>query len=317
MREMGLALLVLFGATLATAVLGLITRFIDRKVTARVQWRVGPPWYQTFADILKLLGKETLVPGLAKGTLFLASPVLGFAATSVGATMLWSHALGLGFAFFGDIIVLVYVLTIPSLMLVLGPASSGSPYGAVGASREMKLLLGYELPFVLALAVALIHTGGSLRIEDIVAGQARHGAVIGSVSGVVAALVSLVCIQAKMGLVPFDMAEAETELMGGILVEYSGPPLAVILLTRAMLYAALPMLLVTVFLGGIDLRGLGIVWALLKYLAIVVLMVLMRNTNPRLRIDQAVRFFWGVLAPIALAAVALAAYGRARGIPWL
>lgn len=311
------SLAVLVGAIVVTAALGLFTRFIDRKVTARVQWRVGPPWYQPFVDIVKLLGKETLVPSLAKGTLFLAAPVLGFAATSTAAALLWSHALGLGFTFFGDLVVVVYILTIPSLMLVLGGASSGSPYGAVGASREMKLLLAYELPFVLALAVALVHTGGSLRIEDIVAGQARHGAVIASASGVLASLVALVCIQAKMGLVPFDMAEAETELMGGILVEYSGPPLAVVLLTRSMLYTILPMLLITVFLGGIHLSGMGIVWALLKYVAIVVLMVLMRNTNPRLRIDQAVRFFWGLLAPIAFLALALAAYGKAHGIGWL
>ncbi|MCU0613013.1 MAG: NADH-quinone oxidoreductase subunit H, partial [Candidatus Eisenbacteria bacterium] len=241
MQDVLLSLALLVGATIMSAVLGLLTRYIDRKVTARVQWRVGPPWYQPFVDILKLLGKETVLPRLAKGTLFLAAPVIGFAAVSVGGAMVWSHAIGFGPEFVGDLIVLVYILTIPSLMLVLGPGGSGNPYGAVGASREMKLLLAYELPFVLALVVALVHTGGSLRIEDIVAGQAQHGVVLASISGVLAALVALVCVQAKMGLVPFDMAEAETELMGGILVEYSGPPLAMILLTRTMLYAILPM----------------------------------------------------------------------------
>ncbi len=315
METLWRSVVLLLGATVVTVVLGLLTRFVDRKVTARVQWRVGPPWYQPFADILKLLGKETLVPRTARGTLFFAAPAIGFAAACVASTILWSHALGRAGGFVGDLIVVVYVLTIPSLMFVLGPASSGNPYAAIGASRVMKLLLAYELPFVLSLAVALIRTGGSLRIEDIVAAQGS-GVVLASVSGVLGALVALLCIQAKMGLVPFDMAEAETELMGGILVEYSGPPLAVVLLTRSMLYVVLPMLLITVFWGGIHLTGLGIVWALLKYLVIVVLMVLLRNTNPRLRIDQALRFFWGVLA-IALGAVALAAYGKARGIGWL
>lgn len=315
-RTLFSSVVVLVGATFLTVILGLFTRFVDRKVTARVQWRVGPPWYQPFADILKLLGKELLVPRLARGTLFLAAPVLAFAAASVAATMLWGQAFGVG-SFVGDVLVLLYLLSIPSLMMVVGPGASGSPYAAVGASREMKLLLAYELPFVLALAVALVHTGGSLRLADMADAQVRHGVVLAHVSGLLALLVALVCIQAKVGLVPFDMAEAETEIMGGILAEYSGPALALALVSRSMLYALLPLFLVAVFWGGLSLRGLGLLWTALKYLVIVVVMILMRNTNPRLRIDQAMRLFWGVLAPVALAALALAVYGRARGIAWL
>lgn len=315
--ELVRSVLVLLVATVGSAVLGLLTRFVDRKVTARVQWRVGPPWYQPFVDIMKLLGKETLVPRLSKGTLFLLAPVLGFAATAVAGAVLWHHAIQPQEGLVGDLIVLVYLLTIPSLMLVLGPGASASPYGGVGASREMKLLLGYELPLLLCLLVAVFHTGGSLRISDIIAGQAAHGVVLARVSGVIAIVIALLCIHAKLGLVPFDIAEAETEIMGGILAEYSGPPLALILLTKSMLYAILPVFLITVFWGGIHLGGLGILWAFLKYLTIVVLMILIRNTNPRLRIDQAVWFFWGILAPLAFVAVLLAAYARASGIGWL
>jgi NADH-quinone oxidoreductase subunit H len=316
-QELVRAVAILVGATAGTIVLGLFTRYVDRKVTARVQWRVGPPWYQPFVDILKLLGKETLVPRLSKGTLFLAAPIIGFSATALASAILWRYTFHPEGGFLGDLVVVMYLLTVPSLMMVLGPSSSGSPFAAVGASREMKLLLGYELPLVFCLVVAVFQTGGSVRIGRVLAGQAESGVVLGSLSGALAAIVALLCIQAKLGLVPFDAAEAETEIMGGVLVEYSGPPLALIHVTRSMLYAILPLFLITVFWGGLRLHGIGILYAVLKYLALIVLMVLIRNTNPRVRIDQAVRFFWGRMAPLAVAAAALAFYGKVAGLGWL
>lgn len=316
-RELAAAVLILLGATAGTIVLGLLTRYLDRKVTARVQWRVGPPWYQPFVDILKLLGKETLIPRLSKGTLFLAAPIIGFSATALASAILWRHAFHHDGGFLGDLVVVMYLLTIPSLMLVLGPSSSGSPFGAVGASREMKLLVGYELPLIFCLLVAILQTGGSLKISGIITSQAESGAVLGSLSGALATIVALLCVHAKVGLVPFDVAEAETEIMGGVLVEYSGPPLALIHLTKSMLYAILPVFLITVFWGGLELRGFGILYAVLKYLALVVPMVLIRNTNPRVRIDQALRFFWGLMAPTAIVAAILAFYGKISGLGWL
>jgi NADH-quinone oxidoreductase subunit H len=316
-QELKADVFILLGSTAGTIILGLLTRYVDRKLTARVQWRVGPPWYQPYVDILKLLGKETLIPRLSKGTLFLPAPIIGFSATALAGAILWSHASQHEGGFLGDIVVVMYLLTIPSLMLVLGASSSGSPFGAIGASREMKLLLGYELPLILCLIVAVFQTGGSLKIAGIIAGQAENGVVLGSVSGALATIVALLCFHAKIGLVPFDAAEAETEIMGGVLAEYSGPPLALIHLTKAMLHAILPVFLITVFWGGLELSGVGILHAALKYLAFVVLMVFIRNTNPRVRIDQAVRFFWGLMTPLAIAAAALAFYGKIARLGWL
>ena len=308
---------ILLAATMGTIVLGHLTRYLDRKITARVQWRVGPPWFQPFVDILKLLGKETLIPRLGKGTLFLIAPIIGFSATALSSAILWRYAFQPHGGFLGDLVVVMYLLTVPSLMLVLGPSSSGSPFAAVGASREMKLLLGYELPLVFCLLVAILQTGGSLKLSGIIAGQEAHGVVLGSISGALATAITLLCIHAKIGLVPFDMAEAETEIMGGVLAEYSGPPLALIHLTKSMLYAILPVFLITVFWGGVELSGMGILYSVLKYLAVVLLMVLIRNTNPRVRIDQAVRFFWVRVAPLAIVAAALAFLGKIHGLDWL
>jgi len=130
-----------------------------------------------------------------------------------------------------------------------------------------------------------------------------------SISGIIGFIVLLLCTQAKLGLVPFDIPEADQELMGGIITEYSGPPLAVIRMTKTMLLAVMPFFMVTLLMGGIHLGGISIVWSLLKYIVIVVLIVLIRNTNPRLRIDQALKLFWGPVTILAVIGLILSFWG--------
>jgi len=305
-------------ASVGTLAMGLVSSWIDRKVTARVQYRVGPPFLQPVYDILKLLGKETLVPARAQGRGFLLAPVVGLAAGAVAATILWVANVMPETGFLGDLVVVLYVLTIPAIAAIYGALASGSPHATFGASREMKLLLSYELPLVLAVLVPVVQMarapeagGASFAIGAIVGYQAAHGWVLGSLSGLIAAAVALVTMQAKLTLVPFDLPEAETELMGGSMVAYSGPPLAMIKLTRALLLATAPVLLVTLFAGGVSDAASPMAWVAFagKYVVVLVLVVLMRNTNPRLRIDQAVRLFWFGLAPLAAVALVLAWFG--------
>ena len=139
--------------------------------------------------------------------------------------------------------------------------------------------------------------------------QQNYGMVVGSVSGVLALIVAIITIQAKLTLVPFDIPEAETEIMGGPFVEYSGPPLAVLKLTRMMMLFTLPMLLVLLFFGGVNFHGWSILWSILKYVLFLVLITLIRNTNPRLRIDQALKFLWGPVTFLGIVAVVLASLG--------
>jgi len=301
----------------ATALLGLLAKGVDRKVTARLQWRVGPPLYQPALDCLKLLGKETVVPASAMGNGFLIMPLFGLAGTAVASSMLWVMNLRGDVGFVGDAIVVLYMLALPAVATILGAAASGNPYATVGAGREMKLLIGYELPLTIALLVAVVHTGNSFRLGQIVAAQGDGGMVAGSVSGLLALVVAIVCMQAKLGLVPFDQAEAESELMAGVYTEYSGPPFAAINLGRCMLLAALPILLITLFLGGIHPSGLGLAAFALKFGVLLVIIVLIRNTNPRLRIDQSLRLFWYWLTPLALLALGLAMAGRHYEVTWL
>lgn len=313
----GLMIVALVVATTGTLALGLLAKWVDRKVTARIQWRVGPPWYQPALDCMKLMGKEALMPSTARGSGFLLAPLLGLAGAGLAVTMLWVMNLWTSAGFVGDAIVVVYLFTLPSLATIFGAAASGSPHASVGAAREMKLLMSYELPLAIALLVAVVHTGNSFRITQIVAAQQADGAVALSISGALALIVTVFCVQAKLGLVPFDQAEAETELMAGVYTEYSGPPLAIVFVTRALLLAALPILVITLFLGGVPATPPGLGLAVLKFVILLVVITLLRNTNPRVRIDQSMRFFWYMLTPVALLALALALVGQSLEVPWL
>ena len=295
----------IFPGLLFTGVAGLITTWVDRKATARVQMRVGPPFLQPFYDIGKLMIKETCVPADGPIGLFLLAPLIGVAAVTLASTILWRALLDPQVTFVGDLIVLLYLLAIPALAVILGAFASRNPLASLGGSREMKLMIGYELPFVLAVLGPVIQVH-SIRLGDILTAPA-----VAQPSGMYALLVVVVCMQAKLTLVPFDLPEAETELSGGAFIEYSGPPLAMFKLMRAMMLFTMPVFLVVVFAGGWvvspgwapKLSGL-VLWAVLLVVTIV-----LRNTTARLRTDQALRFFWGPVTAVALIAAALAWIG--------
>jgi len=300
--------LIVFGFLLS-GILGLVASWIDRKVTARVQYRVGPPLLQPIIDIVKLLGKETLVPAGVSKVVFLGAPVVGLASVILVSTVLWINNINAGNTFIGDLIVVLYLLTIPSMSIIMGGFASGNPLASIGASREMKLVLGYELPFVLAVFVPVIKSDFSIRLGDILSAQAQQGVITGSISGTIALVVAIMCMQAKLALIPFDMPEAETEITSGPLIEYSGSGLALYRLMKNMLLFAIPFFLMIIFMGGLRLDGWHLLAGIGKYVGLVALVTVIRNTNPRVRIDQAVRFFWGPMTFLAIVAVLLAFRG--------
>ena len=296
----------IFPGLLFTAIAGLLTSWVDRKVTALVQMRVGPPLLQPFYDIRKLFIKETCVPEGGAIGLFLLAPLLGLAAVTLASMILWRTLLDVEATFVGDLIVLIYLLVMPALSVMLGSFASRNPLASLGGSREVKLMIAYELPLVLAILVPVIQAN-SIRLGDLLLADAP----VLSVSGVLALLVCIACMQAKLTIVPFDMPEAETELSGGALIEYSGPPLAMFKLTRAMMLFTMPVLLVVLFFGGL-VSGPGWLPALtglLLWFVLVAITIVIRNTTPRVRIDQAVRFFWGPVSLVAFLAATLAWLG--------
>jgi NADH-quinone oxidoreductase subunit H len=173
----------------------------------------------------------------------------------------------------------------------------------------MTMVFAYELAFILVVLTTVIRTR-SIIFEDIITYQLQNGAMFASGSGMTALTVFFLCILAKLCYLPFDIPEAESEIIGGTLAEYSGALLAVFKLTNAMMLVTLPLFAITLFLGGIDVSCIkGILFLVIKYLAILVLIILVKNTHPRLRIDQALKFFLGPVTGIAIISVILAMLG--------
>lgn len=295
----------IFPGLLFSAAAGLMAGWLDRKLTACIQYRVGPPWHQNFTDIIKLLGKEVIVPPQA-GALFLLAPFLGLLGAGLSDAFLVNSIISPQKLFGADLVLVIYLLTLPALALILGASSSGNPLAAVGASREMKLVLAYELPFILSIATVVIKCGGTFQLGQILSYQGIFGSCVASLSGFLAFSAALFCMQAKLGLVPFDISEADQELMGGVLVEYSGAALALFKLAKALMLYTVPVFLIVLFLG----KDTSILFMVAKYAALLVFIIVVKNTNPRLRIDQAMRFFWGPVTVVSAAAVVLALFGK-------
>lgn len=294
----------IFPGFLFTAIVGMFLTWIDRKVTARVQMRVGPPWYQPYADFLKLLLKETIIPEGASKTLFFMGPIFGLISMSILAVMLFTMNFSPENSFAGDLIVMIYLLALPPIGVIIGGSASKNPLASVGASREMTQYFAYELPFLVAIAGIVLKSGGTIKFGEIIQLQKVSGPFLYSISGIIFAIVFLLVIQAKLGFVPFDIPEAEQEIMAGPYIEYSGVALAIYKITKAMMLLLLPVFMISILWGGI-----GDWWAILKLFLIVVLLILIKNTNPRLRIDQALKFFWIFLGIFSVIGLVLAMKG--------
>jgi NADH-quinone oxidoreductase subunit H len=218
-----------------------------------------------------------------------------------GHVLLVPFAAQAGFS--GDIIVVLYLFAMLPLCSVLGASSSGNPMASLGASREMKLVLSYELPLIIAVLVPTLRAG-TFSLSELIRHQQANGSFCASASGLIAMAIALLCLQGKMGLVPFDASEAEQEISGGSIVEYSGPLLALWKLCKMVMLVTAPFFITVVFWG----KG-NPLWLIGKYALLLIATILLRNTNPRLRIDQIVKLFWGIVTAFAALALALSAIG--------
>ncbi|MCK6480034.1 MAG: NADH-quinone oxidoreductase subunit H [Planctomycetaceae bacterium] len=287
----------------------LALEWVDRKVAARMQSRVGPPPLQPLADFVKLLGKEVIQPGGAGGRVLGLAPLLSFASVATAFLLLpVSGSSPLGFQ--GDLVVALYLLTVPTVALLLVGWSSSNVFAAVGGVRAVTQMFIYEVPFYLALlGPALL--AGSWSVSGIVEWQAGRPWM--GILQPVGLLVGLVGLQAKLERTPFDIPEAETEIVAGPLTELTGRRLAVMHLAKDALLAAGCALLAALFLGG-PLRPFsaalpgaveGFLWFAAKTLLLLLVLSTMRAATARIRIDQLDAWGWKVLCSLALAQMAL------------
>jgi formate hydrogenlyase subunit 4 len=273
-----------------------------RKVKAIIHSRKGPPVTQTYIDIFKLLGKEDL--RCTASTIFRFAPAVALASFLVVAALTPIGAGGGGR--YGDMIVWVYFLTLGAAAIILMASASGNPFSSAGAAREIMMLLSVEPIVVTALITAAVKSQ-SLRLADMASANVAAGP---SVSMVTAGVAFFLALQATMGKLPFDIAEAESEIVDGPLMEQSGPNLAVLkaaLLVRQLVYA---LLLVTLFCPWpvVGPWPVALVAALVKVLILFVIAAVIEAVSPRMRIDKAMSYMGRILF-VSLAALAFAVIG--------
>ena len=312
---LGILHMCIFPGGVFALVIGFLFKGLDRRVEARLQRRVGPPLVQPWLDTAKLLTKETLIPRTACRQAFLMAPVVGFAGMAVCAAFIPVPGVFDGLYNMGDLLVLFYLLPIPAIAVMMGGSASSSPFGAVGFSREMIIMLAYETPLLMILLATAMLVGKSLIGGDwgaefsllkIVEWQEINGSLGFNPVMIPAFLAYLIFLPGTMGVPPFDIPEAETEIVEGPLLEYGGPLLALFHVGSALKTFVVLGLGVAMFFPGTlgDFWLLNLVWFVVKCLALMLIsLTLVKSATGRYRIDQAFRFF--VLVPTMLALCSL------------
>ncbi len=314
------------------ALLGMVYKGLDRKLAAQMQGRIGPPLRQPFFDVVKLMAKENVVPDHAVSWLYNLMPLLSLAAA---ATLLFYVPLGgfrplLGSAVggFGDMILILYLLAVPSLAMVLGGFAAGSPFATVGAQREMVMMMAYEFPLAITFlslgwALSALMPGAQVFSLSVMAAHPLWGMVgpLGIIGLLLLFGALMIVTPAELAKIPFDIPEAETEIAGGLLAEYSGRNMAMFYLADAIKMVVMGSLIVALFIpyGLSGVFGLAGAWGglvdvafyLVKvFLVIFLAVILVRVAFARLKIGQVARLFWLPITGISLLGMVLLTLDR-------
>jgi len=315
------------GIAIFAIVFGLLYKGIDRKLAAHMQARVGPPIRQPFWDVIKLFSKENIVPEQAVGWLFNLAPVIALASSITIMLYLPIGSFGPILSTEGDLILILYLLMIPSLAMVLGGFASGSPYATIGAQREMVLMMSLEFPLavvIISLAWRLREAGVSnpFSLVSISSNPIWNNVgIVGIVGCLILLLALLLITPGELSKIPFDVPEAETEIAEGLLAEYSGRNLAMFYLADAVKTIVVASLIVALFfpynlspflsLSGIAAYTVDFLFYLFKlFLVILFAVTMVRVGVARLKIDQVTSVYWVNLTLLALIGLVLLMFDR-------
>ena len=265
---------------------GLTLEGVGRKITARIQRRYGPPWYQNFIDVFKALSKYSPI---SHGWIFDFGVLMALG--GVIATLSFVP-LGNLVAFPGldNIFVILYLFAVGALGMAMGMVGSGNPNASIGIARALTQMLGYEIPYLVTLSAVMFYYKTS-SVSHIIAGQSDGWNLFKMPIGAIVAFVSLM---GMLGKKPFDTPIAPAEIASGPMVELSGKYMGLLMLMHTFSIFVEISMFVDIFLGG------GSYWIfLLKFTIVWVLAVMISAVLPRFRIEQVVRFYWRV--PLGLA----------------
>lgn len=305
----------IFPGVLFLLVLAFFYEWINRKFFARVQNRCGPmyagPWgiLQPFADFLKLLSKEDIMPITADTLLFSLAPVF-YSALPLTAMFIIPVASQTGLiSFEGDLIFVLFIFTLIAVTTFLSGWCSMTRFSVIGGVRAALQMLGYEIPMALAIVGPAI-VAKSLSVSGIVEWQ-QSNMIWNILLQPLGFAILVICLLAELGYAPFDIPEAETEIVAGWQTEYSGRKLALFRLGRDFELVFVSALLVSLYLGGPQQVWIvpSIVTFLVKTIVVVLLLTLLRAVFARFRIDQMVSGMWKYLLPLAILQIILIQFG--------
>ena len=306
---------------IALAVVVLSMTWLERKFLARLQRRLGPTrtgpmgLMQPLADALKLILKEDIIPSSAERAVFWVAPVI----VLIAAFMIWVTIPGTHDAVLKNLdLGLFYIIAfamIGILGLVLAGWGSANKYGTLGGLRAAAQLISYEIPLIMVvISVAML--AESLDIREVVARQGDYPYLLIQPLGLV---IFFIAGLAEVGRTPFDIYMAESEIVGGPFVEYSGAHWSVFSLAEYINTFAIAALTALLFFGGWSGPGLSgnweIIWFLAKTYAVILVIFWVRGTFPRLRIDQLMAFAWKVLVPLSFLTIVMTGVYRFYGWP--
>ncbi|HWQ83766.1 MAG TPA: complex I subunit 1 family protein [Anaerolineales bacterium] len=283
--------ILLFPSGLFLMFSGLIYEWVERKLIARMQNRVGPRWFQPIADVFKLLAKEEIVPIGVNELLFNLLPVLGLAGALTAALYVPMFGFEPAFSFSGDLIVALYLLSLVTLCIGLAGSNTQDRFSMVGAVRALTQVFSYEAPFMLALLGPAI-LAQSWQIDQIEAFISGRWLLLAQPLGF---LVAVIGLMGKLELPPFDAPEAETEIVAGAFTEYSGRGFAIFKLAKSVEMVVGLTLIAAFFMGGLA----NPLDYLLKTLVLLLILAIISAVLTRFRIDQVVRW-WRYGAMLAL-----------------
>jgi len=301
-----LILMLIFPGGLFLMNIGLLYEWADRKLVARFQSRVGPRWFQPIADTIKLLAKEEIIPHGVHKIMFLGLPIIALTGALTAALYVPLFGFKAPFSFEGDLVVVLYLLSMMTLCIGLAGANTLSRFTIIGATRALTQMFSYEAPFLLALLGPAI-AAGTWNIGQINSfASSTIWLILAQPIGFIVALVGLM---GKLELPPFDAPEAETEIVAGALTEYSGRGLALFRIGKNVELVVGLTLVVIFYLGGIG-NPLEFV---LKSAILFLVVTALQSMFARLRIDQTVGLWWRLGALMALLQLLAIIFGRYLG----